>query len=1023
MRKFIATILALSALIPAIAQNSRKVSGVVRDENADILPGAIVVVKKGAADGPVAATATTDNNGRYTIECTEKDYISVHFLGYAESVFPAKGKATLDVNMVPDASQRLEDVVVIGYGAVKQADLTGSVTSVKMAEIRDEPVLSIDQALQGRVAGMEVTSTDGEPGSDAVIRIRGSRSITASNDPLIVVDGVMDAVSSLSDINPNDIEAISVLKDASSTAIYGARGANGVIIITTKGSEDSNAAMQNISISFKATGGVSQLPRNLDLMNSEEFGIYRNEYFQHAGVSGNMNNYTPLSNLSVKTPYTNGPGTNWIEDVSRIAPYQSYSISMNGFQGKQKFYAALSYNNEQGIIKKSGKENYTGTLNITNKVFNWLSLYANLRYQYRQQDNFLTSIGAGGIYYAAQYLSPLINPQDSYNPMSNSITTQANAVVRLEQNTDRTDRSMLNIGFGGTVTPVKSVKYKTKFSYYLFDRQRYKYTPSTLPSRTDEMGGYAQRQNYGEQSLYFENTLEFSKENKRHHIDATLGHTFKHFISHNFTTSGEGYIVDDMRWKNMSAVSNKESYSVGTDETIKNKMAIFGRVNYNFKRRYYLTLTGRFDGASNFAANHKWGFFPSGAFKWAIYKEPWLKKAEWLDDLSLKISLGQSGNDLNQAYRSLARLDGGSGGYVFNGSYSQEYWQARIASPNLTWETTTLGNIALDAAFFNNKLSFTFEAYKAITTDLLLTVKTPHHTGYDTKYENIGRTTTQGVELSVESRNVVKRNFTWSTAFTISHASSIVNNIGAESEVSSRNSPTGGYMTVGYRVGYPVNSFWGFQYAGVWHNQEEIDRNKITHTYANDAASTKLGYPIYIDQDHDGTLNSKDIVFLGSPDPVVSGGLQNTFRIKNLSLGVFFSYCLGGKVLNYSEFYMAGSRRTNQYAYMVNAWHPIKNPESNLPRAGIFDSNAVPSSFLIHDASYLRLKTVSLGYRFNIKSRAIRELELSCSGENLYVWTNYNGFDPDVSSGGTNGYDNSYYPKPRRIVFTISMKY
>ncbi|MCR5519807.1 MAG: TonB-dependent receptor plug domain-containing protein [Bacteroidales bacterium] len=455
MRKFIAIILALSALIPAIAQNSRKVSGVVRDENADILPGAIVVVKKGAADGPVAATATTDNNGRYTIECTEKDYISVHFLGYAENVFPTKGKTTLDVNMVPDASQRLEDVVVIGYGAVKQADLTGSVTSVKMAEIRDEPVLSIDQALQGRVAGMEVTSTDGEPGSDAVIRIRGSRSITASNDPLIVVDGVMDAVSSLSDINPNDIEAISVLKDASSTAIYGARGANGVIIITTKGSEDSNAAMQNISISFKATGGVSQLPRNLDLMNSEEFGIYRNEYFQHAGVSGNMNNDTPLSNLSVKTPYTNGPGTNWIEDVSRIAPYQNYSISMNGFQGKQKFYASLSYSNEQGIIKKSGKENYTGTLNITNKVFNWLSLYANLRYQYRVQDNFLTSIGAGGIYYAAQYLSPLINPQDSYNPMSNSITTQANAVVRLEQNTDRTDRRPLNIGFGGTVTPAQ----------------------------------------------------------------------------------------------------------------------------------------------------------------------------------------------------------------------------------------------------------------------------------------------------------------------------------------------------------------------------------------------------------------------------------------------------------------------------------------------------------------------------------------------------------------------------------------
>ena len=1022
MKKFILIILALSALLPAFAQ-SRKISGTVRDENGDVMPTAIVVVKSGGANGPVAASATTDASGRYTLECKESDYISVHFLGYNEAVFPVKGRKSIDITLTPDASLQLEDVVVIGYGAVKKADLTGSVTNVKMGEIRDEPVLSVDQALQGRVAGMEVTSTDGEPGSDAVIRIRGSRSITASNDPLIVVDGIMDAVNSLSDINPSDIEAISVLKDASATAIYGARGANGVIIITTKGSADASEPLQNISISFKAQAGVSHLPRNLDLMNSEQYGIYRDEYVQHAGLSANMTMTAPISNLSVKTPFTNGAGTDWIGDVSRVAPYQNYSLSMNGFQGKQKFYAALSYSDEQGIIKASGKKNITGTLNITNDMFKWLRVYANLRYQYRLQDNFLTSIGGGGIYYAAQYMSPLINPSSSYNPLSNNSPTQANAVVRLKENTDNTDRSMLNASFGANVRLAAPLKYKTKVSYYFFDRQRYQYTPSTLPTRTDEMGGWAKRENYGEQSIYYEQTLEYSRENKKHHFDITLGQTYKHFISHRLSLEGEGYVVDAMKWNNMSAVLDKSSYGAGTEQVIKDKMAFFARANYNFKKRYYLTLTGRFDGASNFAANHKWGFFPSAAFKWSIYKEPWLKKVDWLDDLSLKLSLGQSGNDLNQAYRSLARMDSGSGGYPFNGSYSQHYWQARIASPNLTWETTTLGNIALDAAFFNNKLSLTFEAYKASTTDLLLTVKTPQHTGYDNKYQNIGRTTTQGLELTMESRNVVKRNFSWSTSFTISHATSIVNDIGGEAEISSKNAPTGGYMTIGYKVGYPVNSFWGFQYAGVWHNQEEIDRNKITHTYANDASSTKLGYPIYIDQNHDGSLNSADIVFLGSPDPVVSGGLQNTFRIKGLTLGVVFSYALGGKVLNYSEFYMAGSRRTNQYAYMVNAWHPFKNPESNLPRAGIFDGNAVNSSFLIHDASYVRLKTVSLGYRFNVKSKVLRELEVSCSGENLYLWTNYNGFDPDVSSGGYNGYDNSYYPKPRRFVFSIIMKY
>ncbi len=1022
MKKIIVTMLALLVLLPAFAQ-TRKVSGVVRDENGDVLAGAIVVVKSGSENGPVSSTVTTDTKGRYTTECKDKDYISFHYLGYTDAVYPVKSSKVIDVTLMPDANTVLEDVVVIGYGAVKKEDLTGSVTNVKMGDIRDNPVLSIDQALQGRVAGMVITSTDGEPGSDAVIRIRGTRSITASNDPLIVVDGVMDAVGSLNDVNPADIEAISVLKDASATAIYGARGANGVIIITTKGSTDSNQGSQNIAITLHSSVGISMLPRNLDLMNSEQFGIYRNEYFQHAGLNtAKYNANTPLSGLSVKTPFTNGPGTDWIADVSRVAPYQHHWISMNGFAGKQKFYASLGYGDEQGILQQSGRQNYTGTLNVTNNVFKWLTLYTNLRYQYRTQDNNLTSIGSGGIYYGAQYLSPLINPSDSYNPMNNTSTNIDNAVVRLKELTDHTDRSMLTITAGANVRLAAPLKYKTKVSYYFFDRQRYKYSPSTLPSRTDAMGGYARRENYGEQSLYFEQTAEYSREWGRHHMDVTAGQTFKHFTSHSFNLEGEGYVVDAMKWNNMSAVQDKSSYGAGTDKTVKDKMAFFARANYNYRKRYYLTLTGRLDGASNFAANHKWGFFPSGAFKWKISNEPWLR-AEWLDDLSLKVSLGQSGNDINKAYRSLARMDGGSGGYPFNGSYSQEYWQARIAAPNLTWETTTEGNIALDAAFFNNRLSASLEAYRAVTTDLLLTVKIPQHTGYDNKYQNIGRTTSQGIDFSIDSRNVVTRNFSWSTAFTISHNSSVVNDIGAETEVSSRTAPTRGYMIVGYKVGYPVNAFWGFQYAGVWHNQEEVERNKITHSYVNEASSSKLGYPIYIDQNHDGTLNASDIVFLGSPDPIVSGGLQNTFRIKGLSIGIYLSYQIGGKVLNYPELYMAGSRRTNQFAYMVNAWHPEKNPNSNLPRAGIFDSDAVPSSFIIHDASYLRLKNVSIGYRFNLKSKLFRELELSLSGENLYLWTNYNGFDPDVSSGGVNGYDVSAYPKPLRIVFTAQVKY
>ena len=1017
MKKLLIIILAVLAALPALAQNIN-VKGVVRDDSGDVLTGVIVVAKN--AKGLTQATTTTDVAGRYSISCSPKDVIEFHILGF-ESV-TEKARPNLDITMVPDAATTLEEAVAIGYGAVKKADLTGSVTNVKMAEIRDEPVLSIDQALQGRVAGMVITSTDGEPGSDAVIRIRGSRSITASNDPLIVVDGVMmDENFSLGDVNPSDIEAISVLKDASATAIYGARGANGVIIISTKGTSEAEPA-QNLSITFKASGGVSSLPRNLDLMNATEYGVYRNEYFQWFSSGKDR---APLSSMSVSAPFSMGEGTDWIKDVTRIAPYQNYSLSVNGFQGKQKFYAAISYSDEQGIIQKSGKQNFTGTLNVTNNMFKWLSVYTYLRYQYRLQDNMLTHIGNGGIYYGAQFLSPLIKPTDSYNPLAKGTAIQSNAVVRLNENTDHTDRSMLNIAVGATVRLLPELKYKTKFSYYLFDRQTYQYNPSTLPHRTEAMGGAATRKNYGEQSLYYEQTLEYSREWSHHHFDVTAGQTFKHFTSHSFNLDGEGYLVDAVKWNNMAAVQNKESYDASTSQTIKDKMAFFLRANYNWHHRYYLTFTGRADGASNFAANHKWGFFPAVAAKWVIANEPWLKGVDWLDDFSLKMSYGQSGNDLNQAYRSLARIDSGSDGYPFNGSNTLEYWQARIASPNLTWETTTEGNIALDLAVLNNKLELSLEAYRAVTNDLLLTVKTAQHTGYDSKYQNIGRTTSQGIELSLNSRNIVKRNFAWTTSFTISHNSSMVNDIGGESEVGTRWTPAGStsYMTVGYKVGYPVNSFWGFQYAGVWHNKEEIERNKITHAYANDVDNTMLGYPIYIDQNHDGSLNSADIVFLGSPDPIVSGGLQNTFRIKGFSLGVFFTYSIGGSVLNYPELWMAGSRRTNQFAYMVNCWHPEKNPDSNLPRAGAFDSNAVASSFIIHDASYLRLKTVSLGYRFNIKSRFLRELEVSLSGENLWLWTNYNGFDPDVSSGGVNGYDSSAYPKPLRVVFSVQAKY
>lgn len=1040
MKKTILILLAcLLTAASAYAQNI-KVTGVVRDDKGEPLVGANVVAKaKGSAK--VVAAETVDITGSYSISCPADATLEFYFLGFETVSEPIKGRKTMDVQMLPDAAQTLDETVVIGYGAVKMADLTGSVTNVKMSELRDAPVASIDQALQGKVAGLDVMSSDGEPGAESLISIRGTRSLAITEDtssdaqsasvgaptaPLIVVDGVMDAVSSLNDINPADIEAISVLKDASATAIYGSRGSNGVIIITTKGTSE-DASVQQITVNLRAQAGVSMLPRDIDIMNATEYAHYRNQYLQYSGTSSSMDMTTPVSGLSIKNPLERGKGTDWIKSVSRVAPYQNYNLSINGFQGKSKFYASLSYNDEQGIIVKSGKQNYTATLNLSNKVFKWLTLSANLRYQWRTQQEMLTRIGGAGIYSSAIYMSPLINPANNVNKLDRSGATVSNPVAQLDHKTKNTNRSILNATFGWSAHPIGWLRWKGKLSYYYFDRNKYYYEDGALPSKTEGQGGYATRENYGEQSLYLENSLEFSKEFGKHHMDVLLGQTAKWYTDQTFYLSGNGYLVDENKWNNMNAVVDKNTYNADTDKTLKTLLAFFARVNYNWKKRYYLTVTGRFDGASHFAKNQKWGFFPSVAVKWNIANEPFMKRARQVDNLSIRFSAGRSGNDLKAAYRSLARLNTTTSGWLFGGSQPVAYYQDRLASPELTWEKTDEYNLALDGSFFNSKLSFTLEGYISKTKDLLMSIQVPEHTGYGSRYGNLGRTTSSGVELTINSRNIVKRGFSWLSTFTFAHNTSVVDALGSESYVATRKAPAGGYMTVGYKVGYPVNSFWGFQYAGVWHNTEEVERNKVTHAFVDDntsdSAVSSLGYPRYVDQNHDGKIDNDDIVYLGSPDPVLAGGIQNTFNIHGFSINIFFAWSLGGKVFNYSEYYMAGSRRTNQYRYMINAWHPIMNPESDLPRAGKFDGNAMPSSFMVHDASFLRLKTVSLGYTFNLKAKWIRELNLNLSGENLWLWSTYNGFDPDCSYWGTRRYDLASYPKPMRVVFSVSLKY
>ena len=1000
---------------PLYAQ--RKVSGLVSDSQNAPLIGATVMVK-GTQNGTIA-----DVNGAYSLTVKEGDVLQAIFTGYiTEEVTVGKSDK---INFVLREDRKLlDEVVVIGYGAAKKSDLTGSVSSVKMNDIKEAPAFSVDNAMQGRVAGAEIMSTTGEPGATTTIRIRGTRSVEASNEPLIVVDGVVDAIADLNDINPEDIESITVLKDASSTAIYGARGANGVILVTTR---QGSGSLKRPNVSLHVNLGFSQLPRKLDLMNASEFARYRNDINSLDKYEPKPN--TPVSGLIYKDPLSL-TGTDWIDEVTRVGFYQNYALGVSGHDKDNNYLISLAYNNNEGIMENTGQQRITGRVKYTRHLYKWMSFTYNGFYTWRQQNPAVTQIGGTSQYRSAQYLSPMITPNDHYNPLEGDGRRFDNPRAVINNTTHNRIFNTFTNSLTLDIKPIRNMAIKSQFSYTNLSRSEFKYVSSQLPSKAENDGGDATRIEIGENSLSNETTITYTykSKDKRHTLVPLLGFSAYRRVSNTLEASGKGYTDDNVQWNNMVAVPDKNTYSIATSYLAMQKLSAFARLDYNYRSRYYLTVTGRYDGASNFAANNKWAFFPSAAFRWTISKEKFMKSAWWIDDLSLRMSAGRTGNDAITAYRSLAALTASSKGYLFDGSQPAAFYQHRAASPNLTWEKTDQYNVGIDAAFLKKRLNITAEAYYSKTTDLLLKVQIPIQTGFSSRYENIGTTSNKGVELTIESVNIDNRDFQWLTSFTISHNAQMVEDIGTADYVEAYIAPASKYMMYGYVKGYPLNSLWGFKYAGVWKNDDEFVTNEQTKEYA--VYKKQLGSPRYYDINHDGSLNQKDIVYLGNADPILYGGLQNSFYWKGLKVGVFFVYSLGGSIYNVSELFMAGSTSTNQYRYMLDAWHPVRNPNSDYPMAGQAAGAALPSDFMVHDASYLRLKTLSVAYTFDFRKKEkpfFREITVGVSGDNLYLWKYYNGFDPDVSSEGTSSVlrraDIGAYPKARTVIFNLNFKF
>lgn len=1014
--------LVFALLTVTVSAQTIEVNGKVTDEKGNPMPGVGVVDKSDASNG-----AVTDLDGQYKIRIKKDGFLEFSFMSYKTVLEEVGGRKTINVKMEP-SSEELEKVVVIGYGTSRKGDLTGSVSVVDAEDLKNAPVTSVSQALQGRVAGAEFMSGSGEPGEAGTILIRGSRSISAGNQPLIVVDGIVDAVSDLSEINPEDIVSISVLKDVSSTAIYGSRGANGVILITTDNTSKSSGS--KFKVTLKATAGVSRIAGKLDIMDAEEYATWRNMVsYQNAGRPDPAEWTAPFDASSY------GKGTDWVEELSRTGVYQTYHINLTGGNNDTRYSASFGYHNNQGVVRGSGFERYSGLMWLDGKLSK--KLRWGIRISYVQHDVERTSAAISGTNTnAAIYLSPILGVKDTWNSYGDAESFGGSVFNNPAMLADHVSHDVVkrntNIAPWLRLQINKYLYLKTKFSFtYSHDFTGY-YSPSYLPiAQANRTGGTASRADWSQQKYLSETTLNYNRTRRGHTIEGLLGFTAEKEVTDNATYKGTGYLDDDLKYYNMAALMDTGNLSANTYNRIRTKMSVIGRANWSYRRRYYATLTMRADGASNFAKGNKWGFFPAAAFRWSIVNEDFLRDAYWLNDLSLRLSAGRSGNDAVGSYMSLATLTAAASGWMFGDNRELVYVPSKLENTNLTWETTDSYNVGLNVAVLKNRINLEADAYYSTTDDLLLSMRNSQTTGYNTYFTNVGRTNNMGVELTLTTKNVMARNFKWNTIITVAHNRQRVVDVGNDGEIvptylNPRNSTQ--YM-YGYKNGYPVNALWGYRYGGVWHDEAELERNELTHTYVSQIKSgsngSNVGRTKYVDVNHDGVLDQDDMVYLGSADPIVHGGFQNDFTIfRNLSVSVFFAYSFGGKIYNLSELWMAsGIGSFNKYRYMLDAWDPDLRPDSDITKPGYNDT--VASDFMVHDASYIRLKNVSVSYKFAFRKKSpVRDLTVGLSAENLFLWKKYNGFDPDVSTSSTvYRLDNGSLPRSRTVVFNVSMTF
>lgn len=1043
------------------------VSGTVSDQTGPVIGAS--VIEKGTTNGTM-----TDNDGRFTLTVSKGAVIEISSIGYKTQEITVGAQTNFTVTLSED-NEFLDEVVVVGYGSMKKSDLAGASVSMKESDLKGSIISSLDQSLQGRAAGVTAVTTSGAPGSSSSIRVRGQATINANAEPLYVIDGVIvqgggntgadfglgdalgngkvSTISPLSTINPADIVSMEILKDASATAIYGAQGANGVVLITTKHGKSGEA-----KFSYDGMVAMSRQAVRLNMMNLREYAQYYNEMVEEGDIYE--------TNPYYATPSLLGKGTNWQDEIFRTAWQHQHQLSAQGGSDKVQYYVSGSYMDQQGTIIGSNFNRFSVRTNLDAQLKKWLKLGVNATYAITNDNLKLADSNQGLIYYSLTTIPdiPVYDVNGNYSSTIREGYTSPNPVALAMMDEILLKRKKLSGNIYAELTPIKHITWRTELGFDMGESDANRYKPMI------DLGGWVRSQNsisYQKNSNYFwqlKNYLTYANQWGKHSVTAMVGQECWESRWNYLSGSNTDLPSDEVH--NVALATGTPAISSGFGSS--SMASFFTRETYNYGDRYLGTYTYRYDGSSNFGPKNRWAGFHSVALAWRFSNEKFFEPVKKvIDNGKLRLGWGQTGNSSIGSYAwgaAISRMPSALG---------MGFRPSNIPNTSIRWESQEQYNVGLDLSFFTGRLNLTVDAYYKRSDDMLMSMQLPSYMGTQgngsSKLQapkgNYGSIENKGLEITLDAHPVQLKNFSWDSNFQISFNKNKLLSLSDTENATLVGYGQWGDVVCVSEIGKPLYNFYGYKVEGVYKDLDDIQNSAKPAKYPSDGVFSRgntvwVGDIKYKDVDENGVIDERDRTDIGSPLPKFTFGWTNTFRYKNLDLSIFLNGSYGNKVMNYNSLTLThmNSTWTNQLQSVVSKrarlepidptivyadgskWYDhidnvrVKNPGTKVPHTSINDPNDNDriSDRYVEDGSFLRIKNITLGYTFPkalLNKAKIENLRVYVNIQNLYTFTKYTGYDPEVgastqdSTGLTYGLDNGRYPSPAMYSFGLNITF